>query len=346
VISDSLLGLAIVVLGLAIGAGVALLLVHGAVVALERLIRAPRVRRSRTAVLEAARTGHAGVDVARALGAIPREQALALLDELAPSLAGPEYAALSAAARERGLIADAERRCSSRRWRRRLHAVRVLALLGGGERSVPPLLSDPRVEVRAQAAEWAAANPSPEVVERLVAMLADPGTFARLTAMDSLIRIGAAAVAPLGVAIVTGAGGRAALQVAARIGDPRLAEPAQARIDDDDPAVRAWVARILGGLGGERHAAAVAAMLDDPAPEVRAAAAIALGRLGHWPAAPAVAARLSDRTWQVRRDAALALRALGAPGALLLERALRDEDPFARDMARQTLDLPEAVLPA
>jgi hypothetical protein len=47
----------------------------------------------------------------------------------------------------------------------------------------------------------------------------------------------------------------------------------------------------------------------------------------------------------VRRNAALALRALGPTGELLLQRALRDEDAFARDMAQQTLDLPEAVLP-
>jgi HEAT repeat protein len=87
-------------------------------------------------------------------------------------------------------------------------------------------------------------------------------------------------------------------------------------------------------------------MLDDPEPSVRAAAAVALGRLGHWPAAPAIAARLRDPVWVVRRDAALALRGLGPAGELLLERALRDEDGFARDMARQTLDLPEAALPA
>ena len=67
--------------------------------------------------------------------------------------------ALNAAARERGVIADAERECASRRWRRRLHAVRVLSLLGGGEEAVPPLLDDPRAEVRAQAAEWAAGHP-------------------------------------------------------------------------------------------------------------------------------------------------------------------------------------------
>jgi HEAT repeat protein len=110
--------------------------------------------------------------------------------------------------------------------------------------------------------------------------------------------------------------------------------------------VRAWVARLLGALGGEEHAATVTALLGDPEPEVRAAGAVALGRLGHWPAAPALAGLLRDPAWRVRRDAALALRALGAAGELLLERALRDEDQFARDMARQTLDLPEAALPA
>ena len=48
----------------------------------------------------------------------------------------------------------------------------------------------------------------------------------------------------------------------------------------------------------------------------------------------------------MRRDAALALRGLGPACESPLERALRDDDPFARDMARQTLDLPEAALPA
>jgi HEAT repeat protein len=104
--------------------------------------------------------------------------------------------------------------------------------------------------------------------------------------------------------------------------------------------------RILGALGGERHAAAVVARLADPAAQVRAAAAVALGRLGHWPAATALAERLRDDDWQVRHDASLALRVLGPAGQLLLQRALRDEDAFARDMARQTLDLPEAGLPA
>ena len=118
------------------------------------------------------------------------------------------------------------------------------------------------------------------------------------------------------------------------------------RAGDEDPEVRAWVARVLAAVGGEARAELVTGLLEDDGAEVRAAAAVALGRLGHWPAAPALAARLRDPAWRVRRDAAVALRTLGGPGRMMLERALRDEDTFARDMARQTLDLPEVALPS
>ena len=128
--------------------------------------------------------------------------------------------------------------------------------------------------------------------------------------------------------------------------DHRLAEAANTRAADQDPAVRAWVARVLAAVGGEAHAGVVGALLDDPDPDVRAAAAVALGRLGHWPSATRLAACMRDPSWRVRRDAAVALRTLGDPGRLMLERALRDEDAFARDIARQTLDLPEVTLPS
>jgi HEAT repeat protein len=177
-------------------------------------------------------------------------------------------------------------------------------------------------------------------------MLGDPRGLARFTVMDSLIRLGAAAVLPLREAIAEadGEAAVAALRVGAAIGDPRLVAGARERLDDSDPAVRAWAVRLVGAVGGDENAGAVVQRLQDPAEDVRAAAAIALGRLGHWPAAPELAARLSDPSWVVRRSAALALRALGPAGELLLGRALREEDRFARDIARQTLDLPESML--
>jgi HEAT repeat protein len=347
-IAEQILLIAIFVLALLILVALGLLLYHGVRWRVLRAARAVRVAEARDALRAAAQTGERSEEAAAALRKLPSRLALSVLAELAPSLAGAERDALGEVARRRGLVGSAEDDCGSRRWRTRLHAVRVLSLLGGGESTVPPLLHDPRPEVRAQAAEWVADNPRPEHVEQLVAMLADPERFTRFTVMDTLIRLGAAAVEPLSREIAAGspAGGEEALEVAARIADPRLAGSAASRMADPDPDVRAWAARMLGALGGETHADDVMAMLADDAPQVRAAAAIALGRLGHWPAATVLAARLRDPAWQVRRDAALALRALGAPGELLLERALRDEDGFARDMARQTLDLPEVVLPA
>ena len=344
-ISEALLIDAIAVIVGGIALAVLMLAGHGGGRAASAAYFAPRVRRARGALVAAVERGRTGEETRAAHEALPGERRMSLFVAFAPSLAGPEREALSAAARELGVLDRAEKRCASRLWRRRVHGARVLSLLGGGEKAVPPLLGDPRPEVRAQAAEWASGHPDPAIVARLVEMVADPSRFARYTAMDSLIRLGGNASRPLGEAIQAGAG-PAALEVAARIADPALATAAQTRAADEDPAVRAWVARVLAAVGGEAHAADVASLLEDDDPEVRAAAAVALGRLGHWPAAPRLAAALRDPAWRVRRDAAVALRTLGDPGRLMLERALRDEDPFARDMARQTLDLPEVTLPA
>ena len=344
-ITETLLVDAIAAILAGIALAILLLAGHGGGRAASAAFYAPRVRRARTALVAAVDRGRPDGETRAALSALPAERRMGLFVAFAPNLAGPEREALAAAAREVGVLERAERRCASRMWRRRLHGARVLTLLGGGEQAVPPLLGDERPEVRAQAAEWASGHPDEPIVRRLVAMLDDAGRFTRYTAMDSLIRLGGAASVPLASAIEAG-GGPAVLEVAARVADPRLAAAAAGRAADPDPAVRAWVARVLAAVGGESQAALVGGLLEDPDPEVRAAAAVALGRLGHWPAAPKLAARLRDPAWRVRRDAAVALRTLGDPGRLMLERALRDEDGFARDMARQTLDLPEVTLPA
>jgi HEAT repeat protein len=342
-----LLAAALVLAALLAGA-LLLLVVHGAWRAVaEAYWRGPTAA-ARAALAEAADRLELSPEGARALRRLTARRRIDLFAELAPSVAGAPRSALADAAAELHVIGRAESWCASRRWRRRLRGARLLTTLGGGRADVPPLLADRRPEVRAQAAEWAAGHPDPEVVTRLTAMLDDPRGLARFTVMDSLIRLGAGAVEPLG-RVIDEAGGVAAvaaLRVGTAIGDPRLAPHARRRLDDPDPSVRAWTVRLVGAIGGDDNAAAVAGRLDDPAEEVRAAAAIALGRLGHWPAAPQLGGRLGDPAWIVRRNAALALRSFGPAGELLLNRALREDDPFARDIARQTLDLPEVSLPA
>jgi HEAT repeat protein len=251
----------------------------------------------------------------------------------------------SRAARETGLLGRAERRCASRSWRRRLRAVRLLTALGGGEATVPPLLRDPRVEVRTQAAEWAAEHPDPATTEALVEMLGDPVMLARFTVQDALTRLGRAACPALDRAIRVAEGDAitGALRVAAGVPEPALGAAALTRAGDPDPRVRAGVARVLGATGGEAAVAALERLLADEDAPTRAAAAAALSRLRHWPAAAKLGGRLSDPSWDVRRASALGLRSFGAVGEILLRRALKDEDRFARDIATLALDLPEAV---
>jgi HEAT repeat protein len=200
--------------------------------------------------------------------------------------------------------------------------------------------------VRAQAAEWAVDHPAPEVVEALLDLLDDAAGTVRFAAHASLLRMGDVVIEPLTRLLARPDGDRveAALGVAAGLADPRLLPPILAACRSRLPRARALAATALGITGGHDGVAALTALLDDPAPTVRAAAAQALGRLGFWPAAQRLAPLLRDAAWSVRREAGLALRAFGAPGVLYLRRLLSDHDPFAVDMARHVLDLPDVIM--
>lgn len=268
-----------------------------------------------------------------------------LLVDLARNLHGFGRHRLSEMAYELGLIERAERRCLSRFWWRRLEGARHLTVTEAGEKVVPTLLRDRHPSVRAQAAEWAADHPTPEVIAGLLFLLNDDDVSSRFTVQDSLMRMGSVVVDPLVEYIWTHSGHaiEAALRVAAGLADPRFLAVALARCSDESPKVRALAANVVGAIGGINGTEVLMGILADADPRVRASAARALGKLTHWPAAPALIPLLRDRYWIVRREAGLALRALGAPGTLFLRRTLSDQDHFAADMARQVLDLPDTT---
>jgi HEAT repeat protein len=210
---------------------------------------------------------------------------------------------------------------------------------------VVKLLSDPHASVRAQAAEWAGAQPSAPIISTMLTMLADPATQARFAVQDALMRMGSIVGEQLAAFLETHEGqpAEAGLRVAEAIGGPNF-RPAALRLSaNEDAPVRVAAANLLGAIGDAASAERLAALLKDPDSQVRAAAAHGLGRMQHWPSASQLAECLRDSTWHVRRNAGFALRAIGAPGALFLRRALKGDDRFASDMAQQVLDLPEAV---
>ena len=322
----------------------ALLVLIGHAILIARKRRYQRAVLSGAALTLAAAVGGEAPerDALDQLAGLPRSAQIGAFADLSKSLSGVQRQRLADVAAAVGLTGKAEDWCHSRRWGERLRGARLLTLLGEGDRVVRPLLDDPRPEVRAQAAQWAADHPEPEVIERLLSMLSDPETLCRFTVKDSLMRIGRASADPLlrYISEVDGLPATEALEVAAGIADARFLTPALKLCKATDPRMRSLAARLAGSVGGARAAEALTELLADPDADVRAAAAKALGRLGHWPATTTLAACLRDPAWEVRRAAAIALKAMGAAGVLLLRRALTDRDRFARDIARQVLDLP------
>ena len=307
----------------------------------DRRLAAPTAA-ARTAVAEAIDGRRPPGDALAALQALPQRVRITVLADLAPTLRGVQRSRLQSLARAVGVLPIAERWAGDRRWWRRLHAIRVFTLLGGGEGLVERLLIDSSWEVRSEAAGWAAEHPSDEIFEHLLALLDDPQPLPRFAAMDALRRMGRGAAGPLTRLLKTASGAPAAagLTVAVTVAEPSMLPSALRLAADDFPETRSRAAALLGALGGESAVAALLDLLADGDPQPRSAAAHALGHLGHWPAAGALGACLHDPAWEVRRNAALALRELGSPGLLLLKRGVDDGDRFASDIARQVLDLP------
>ena len=337
----------LVTVALAVEAGaLAVLLMLLVALPVARALRARREAGRMQAAREAVSRGFELEDETTAVQALARLRArhrADLLAEFAASVGGGQRTWISGLARATGLTHRAERDCRSRRWWKRLRGVRLLTLLVGGGAAVPPLLDDDNSEVRAAAVTWVSEGPYPEFVEQLLERLADPTPLVRRASKDALLRIGPPAVAPLARALEasSSSGLDDALQVAAGLAAPPLLDPALGLLSHSSARTRALATALVARVGGRRAVNALMTLMTDAEIDVRATAIEGLGRLGHWPAAVNIAAALRDPAWDVRREAGLALRALGPSGELLLRRAFVDEDRFARDMARQVLDLPE-----
>jgi hypothetical protein len=278
------------------------------------------------------------VDVAR-LRALPMRERIGAFTSAASSLQGAERDGLAAGASAAGLVAWAQGEVRDGRWHHRLYALRILGLTNARSDLLPSLLRDHDPFVRAQAADWAAAQGSAESAGELARLLRDPVPAVRFAARDALRRLGSAAVPAL-VEVASGDGADAvpALEVAAVLADSRTFDPARRHAEDARPRVRAAALAALGALGGPESEELLVAALADGDAGVRQVAATAIGRLQAWRRAPLLAALLADADWDVRMAAADALRALGAPGLIVLRDRARGATS-AGDLAQHTLDL-------
>ena len=289
--------------------------------------------------------GFVDVDEIQALRALPHDVQVVAFLEISQTLTGTGKEKLRFVAQQVGLVDRARKLCESKRWTRRLRGARILSRLDVADPLVQKLLADPHPALRAQAAEWAAAQPSPPVISAMLVLLADPATQARFAVQNALLRMGGVVAAPLAEFLESRSGraAEAGLRVAASLAEPSFGPPALRHSRSDDVDVRVAAAHLLGGVADAAAAERLMELLSDDDSHVRAAAARSLGRMQYWQAGSQLAERLRDPAWDVRKEAGLALRAMGAPGALFLRRAMKGDDRFAADMAQQVLDLPSAA---
>jgi len=322
---------------------IVLLLAHGSWTEHRRRRRAPEIDRARAVLIEAFLGNPITDDDALHVRATNPRLIAHILLELSQWLRPSDSGGTDLIAVELGLNQPAREMVYSYRWPRRLAGARLLTLLDTGDDLMAALAADRHPLVRAQAAEWISAHPTPEMIAAVLPLLNDPDGLVRHAATDCLIRIGLPAGPALAELLtrVDGINARSALVVAAEVNHPFLLEPVLARALEDDADVRRLAALVLGTLGGERAASVLDDLTRDDEPGVRAAAARSLGRLKHWPAAVGLARMLRDPDWNVRRESGLALRRLGAPGTLLLRRTTDSDDRFAADMAQLVLEVSE-----
>jgi HEAT repeat protein len=310
-----------------------------------------RDARRRTEVLRALaaslQTGNTSAALAQ-LRRLGRNQALDVLVEMALTVAGTQRDRLDELAREWGVLDRAARWSRSRTWPRRLRAARLISFFGtGGEAFGDSLLRDAHPDVRAQAAEWAGANPDPARIARLVELLGDREMRVRFAAREALVDAGPAAIVGLATAVdsAQGAAVTGVLEAARRVAVPDFLPGAIGRMRSPDPEVRSRAAELAAAIGGPQAVRALELLAADQDPEVRAAAAAGLGHLGHWQAATNVAGLVGDANWRTRRAAALSLRRMGPTGELLLRRFSRAKGASS-DTARSALELPPAAAAA
>ena len=264
------------------------------------------------------------------------------LFEIAPSVGATERAWLRELARELGELDAAVLDLRSDEWWTRLAAARLLTLIEAEPHVMLPLATDREPMVRAQIATYVAGHPTPEGIDRLIAMLADENALCRFAAKDALMRLGVAAT-PILVSRLANPDDALTiplLEVASAIPTHAFLAAAMSHAGDPRPGVRLLAARLLRGIGGPSAAERLTRLAGDTDMAVRVTASEALGYLNHWVAAPTIAKLLDDPESRVRLEAALALDRLGPAGELLLRRARSKGSERASAAASRILDDP------
>ena len=228
---------------------------------------------------------------------------------------------------------------------RRIEACRFAGRLGDAAAvsRLVQLLQDRDRAVRREAIRALGELRAVDAVPDIAGAIETMEEWGNLLLVMALIRMGPACAPAIG-ALLAAPGARSQatikgqLQVTSRIGvaaDPGAIRSLAAH---EDLEIRVEAVRVLGAIEPDPRSGDVClAAMDDAEWPVRAIAAASLGRLQDGRALPRLARAMGDPAYWVRHHVAEAMASMGEPGAEALRRALRDANPFVRDMAAQVL---------
>lgn len=229
---------------------------------------------------------------------------------------------------------------SHRPWQR-IAALRVAAL--GGLRDAPALLEQATrssdEEVQAAGVRILGELGTPEAQDMLVDTLKN-GTFARSRVAAQLEvnePLSVETLQPLLEDEEPNVRYWGAKLLANASDDPVATDALVTAATDADANVRAGSAESLGRQPSELATETLVTLLDDTAPQVRLHAARSIGRRGTVSAARKVASLLRDRDWWVRTAAKRSLERLGTGALPAVVPLLETNDEFARNGAAEIL---------
>jgi|GEM_PF-619292 len=171
-----------------------------------------------------------------------------------------------------------------------------------------------------------------EAVDPLVAALADPSSFLRITIADVLGRIQDSRAVPALIALMGDADKdvrEAAASALGNIGNIQALVPLVKILDDPEDVVRTAAIVALSRLGKPAIPFLVP-LLSHSRPDIRSGSAAALGTLGAKEAIPQLAALFADKEEIVRESAAHALGTIGTPALSALSTALNNRNVSVR----------------
>lgn len=289
-----------------------------------------------------------GQSLAAALAGLPPDIATSLLLRMTGSrLGGEELQELAPLLRGAKWVDDVLARGSSRTWWRRMHAARLLVVVGSPRDRplIARLLVDPHPAVASAATELIGPHGDAAIIKSVMRTLPSlPATVRqqRMRALRSHAAESTALLVPLLEQPQSDENLRVWVHLAEILGTPEALVAVVRHAWHPNPSVRATVARALRSCFLPAGIETSHVLLHDDDWTVRAAAARALGGLGATQAVADLELAMQDEFWWVRFRSALALRGLGASGEASLENAARSTDRYASDMAVVVLGLSEA----